>query len=356
MIYLEGFSEYYIVDYSIKHKIGDFDYLSVEISPQYFYNIKYETGKVKLIQDGKTLFTGVVTDIDYNYSDGTLFIKLTEYIKILSYLYDLFGSSPAYSQSYSSTGANTIATAILNSTIFSLESIYDVTITKIEGVKLDRFEWLRLLADNMECGLDANGDYTTNPTNIVSNERNQDIIVNYIDDEVTFGVKGCYRKSISGEPYIWTQKVLTIDDYIEEIDELQDSVYKTKRIIVIGNDETIYGSAYVTSATDVPVEVITDTSCMDEASCIKRAQDELNMRYSIDSLSIKVTPKLYYDGNIEVGMKIIINEPYLFNNEYLLSGIDVTSDSVSLTLGSPKKRLITSLNELNKRVRKLERW
>jgi hypothetical protein len=357
MITLEGFSNYFVKSFNISEKLnGDFDTMKVELSPQYYYNIKYETGKVKLIRDGKNLFTGVVCNIDYDYDGQNLYITLKEYIYVLKYKYDLYKVSSSYDISLTSYSANTLATDILSGTIFSLNYIYDTTIDAIQGNKLNLPEWLQLTAQTMYCGLDALGDYTTNPTNIVSNKRTQDIIVDYDNDSVTFGVKGCYRKDVSSNPDIFTQKVLNIDDYILKIDELQDKVYKTQRVIVIGNTESISGSAYITSDTDVPVEVIRDSSCADEEACKKRAEEELNLRYSIESLNIEVEPNLYFDNNIEVGMKIIITNPALFNNEYLLTEIDVTEDSLVLTLGSPKQRLLTSLNELNERVRKLERW
>ena len=354
MFYLSGITDYFITDFQMTEKTGAFSTMQVTTSSDYYYNFKYETGKLYFKKGNKILFVGVIDKMDYNFNDGTLVIYMTEYIGVIAYTSDLLGTAPAYDVTYTAQTVTTVSDAILLGTDFTMEMIIGNLVT-LEGSKLTRKEWLELLQNATECGRDATGDYTVNPGDIVSDKRKQDIIVNYDTDTVIFGVKGCYRPDITATGYVWIQKKLDITNYILKYDELSDKVFKTQRIVVIGKDP-VYGSAYITTATDVPVEVIVDESCQTNGACEVRAASELNLRYKNDSLGIEVDPNLYYNGEIEVGMQVTITTPVLFKNDYNIVEINIAKDKVTLILGSPVKRLLTSLTEMNERIKRLEKW
>jgi len=354
MFYLSGTTDYFITDFEITEKVGAFTTMKVTTSSDYYYNFKYETGKIYFKHGNKILFIGVIDKMDYNFGDVTLDIYMTEYIGIVAYTSDLLGTAPAYDVTYTTIAQATILTDILVGTDFSNDMIIGDAVT-LEGSKLTRKEWLELLQNATLCGRDSDGNYTVLAVNIVSDKRKQDIIVDYDDYNVLFGLKGCYRPDVTSTGYVWIQKKIDITDYILDFDELTSKVFKTKRIIVIGKSPA-YGSAYVDTSTDVPVEVITDESCQTNTACEVRAESELNLRYKNDSLGVYIDPSLYYNGEIEVGMQVSITTPLLFKNEYNIVEIHVTKDKVKIMLGSPIYRLLTSLSELNDRVKKLERW
>lgn len=354
MFYLSGTTDYFITDFQITERVGAFTTMQVTTSSDYYYNFKYETGKMYFKKGNKTLFIGVIDKMDYNFGDNTLIIYMTEYVGIIAYTSDLLGTAPAYDVEYTSATQATILDNILAGTDFTRDMIQGDLISPT-GSKLTRKEWLELLLKETQCGRDADGNYTVDSTDIISDKRNQDIIVNYDDNTVLFGVKGCYRPDITATGYVWIQKTMDITNYIIDYDELVDRVFKTKRVIVIGKDPA-YGAAYVDTATDVPVEVISDESCQTNTACEVRAESELNLRYKNDSLGIEVNPSLYYNNEIEVGMQVSITSPMLFSNDYDIVEIQVTQDKVNLILGSPAQHLLTSLTEMNERIKKLERW
>lgn len=353
MFNLTGLKDYPIIDYEINESVGKLTTMRVTTLSDYYYDFKYETGKIYFKKDNKILFTGVIDNMDYNFEDGTLVIYMTEYVGIIAYTSDLLGTGPTYDVTYTSAAASTIASAIFNGTDFNVDTIVGNNIPSMKGSKLTRKEWLEMLLDALICGRDANGNYTVFPANIISDQRKQDIIVDYDDNTVIFGVKGCYRPDITG--YVWIQKKINIDKYIIGFNELRDKVYKTKRVIVIGKNG-VYGSAYMNTSTDVPVEVITDNSCQDATACNKLAESELNLRYKNNSLTVSVDPSLYYNGNIEVGMRVIITTPLIFSNDYDVIEIKATNDNVELILGSPATHLISTLIGMNDRIKKIERW
>lgn len=350
---LRGTTDYKIIGFKIDEKKSDLNTCKITTLSKYFYNFFNETGKMKLIIDNNVKFIGYIDKLDYNFNDGTLSLSLTEYVNKLKYTEDLFGSAPTYEFEYIDTAAPTIMADILSGTEFSIGYCPNQTIETISGNKLDKIEVLKLLNNNIECGLDADGNYTTNKSNIVSDTRTPDIIVDYKEMKVYIGLKGCYKLSPDSE--VFTQFKINIDDYIIDIDELQEDIRKVKRVIVIGKDD-VYGSAYITSATDVPVKVINDNSCEDTASCSKRAEDELNTIYKQSSIGIKIQPEKYYDNSVMLGMKVILTSPKEIANEYTISEISANYGSVSVTLGRPKERLLTSLTKMSDRIHKLERW
>lgn len=327
----------------------------VETLAEYYYDILREE-KIEIYDDyGESFFVGVIDYIDYNFEQGIMKIYMTEYIGILKYKYDLLGVAEVtpYVVVYTDSNPLYIGNQIFDGTEFTMSNVSPLTLT-LEGSYLDRFAWLKLLNSNVICGLDSDGNYTTVTSDIVSGERSTDIIVNYDTGYVECGVRGCYKPNAFYK-YVWKQKTINLDAYINEINQYKDKVFKYKRVIVVGKDDVI-GSAYLDTVTDVPVLVITDDSCIDESSCEIRAKTELALNNSISSITLSVSSEIFYDRSLEEGMLATITEPINIAGEYTINQISVNGDDVEVTLGSPKQTLIKSMYDLEKRVNILERW
>lgn len=352
MIILRGTTDYKVIDYSIEEKIGEYKICKIKTLASYFYNFLNENKRLYLIKNNKIVFIGIIDTMDYNFEEGVLSLVLYDYIVSIKYKNDLLGDAPSYVVTYSASLSDNILSDILSGTEFTMEYCPSQSIDSITGDRLDRSEWLMLLKQNITCGLDINGNYTTNASNIVSDEQEVDILTNYTDMTVTMGVAGCYRESKTSE--VWKKLKLKIDDYIDKIDELQYNIHDYKRIIVVGKND-VYGSAYLYSALDLPVKVIVDTSCETSTACVKKANTELNKIYKEKTIGLTVKPELYYNNEIQLGMSVVTERPIIIG-EYTVTEIKATSTSVSLTLGRPKKRFITSLYDIEKRVSKMEKW
>lgn len=324
----------------------------VEILAEYYYDILKEE-QVTIYNDyNEILMICVIDYIDYNFDTGIIRLYMTEYIGIIAYDTDLLGVAEAtpYVVTYTSETALNIINDILTDTDFTAINIPSQTISSLEGSYLNRLEWLELLNSNIKCGLDSDGYYTTTEASISSDERSTDIIVDYENNTVTFGIRGCIYNN-----NVWKQKTINLDEYIIDIDQYKDKVYKYQRVIVIGSND-VTGSAYISTSTDVPVKVITDDSCADADACETRAQTELNLNNSISSITLNIQSELFYSNSIEEGMLATITTPLNIAGEYVVNQIEVSGDDVSVTLGSPKKTLLSSIYDLEKRVNNLERW
>lgn len=323
----------------------------VEMPTDYYYDILKEEKLLIVDDNNQILFVGVIDEFDFNTSSGIMVLYMTEYIGIIIYNSDMLGA-PTYDVVYTSQTAETIATEILNGTGFTVGFIPPQTIDSLEAKKYNRLEWLELLNSNIECGLDSDGNYTTISGNIISGNRSTDIICDYKDLTVSFGVRGCYRQNNTSN--IWIQKTLNLDDYIIEIDQYKDKVFRYNRVVVLGDD--VNGSAYVNTSTDIPVKVITDDSCKTVASCNLKAETELNLNQKLNSITLQLNSSLFYDNNIEEGMLVSISKPINIAGEYILNSINISGDDLKVTLGSPKQTMLSSLYDLEKRLKNVERW
>jgi len=325
---------------------------NVEMPTDYYYDILKEERLLIVDNNDRVLFIGVIDDFDFNITSGVMVLYMTEYIGIIIYNSDMLGALTDYDVVYTSQTAETIATAILDGTGFTTGFIPSQTIDSLEAKKYNRLEWLELLNSNIECGLNSDGNYTTVSIDIVSGTRATDIICDYKDLTVSFGVRGCYRQNNSSN--IWIQKTLNLDDFIVEIDQYKDKVFRYNRVVVLGDD--VNGSAYIDTVTDIPVKVITDESCKTVAACNLRAETELNLNQKLSSITLSLTSSLFYDGNIEEGMLVSISEPINIAGEYILNSINISEDDLKVTLGSPKQTMLSSLYDLEKRLKNVERW
>lgn len=336
-------------------KIINLRTVTVETLSEYYYDILKEEKILIVDKYDNILFVGVIDKIDYNFSDEIMKLYITEYIGIIKYNSDLLGTEEVspYVVEYTAETVTDIIEEILNGTGFTAGYIPSQTISSIEGKYLDRLEWLKLLNSNVVCGLDSNGNYTTNSVNIVSDERNTDIIVDYLTNTVTFGVRGCFR--INNTSDVWIQKQINLDNYIVSIEQYTDKIFKFQRVVVIGKDNII-GSAYISTSNDTPVMVISDDSCTTEDACNLRAETELNIYQKIGSVTLKLESELFYNNIIEEGMLATISNPKNIAGEYIINEISVSNDDLTVTLGSPKQSLLSSLYDLEKRVNTIERW
>lgn len=350
---LRGTTDYNILSFSITEKRGELTKCDVITLSKYYYNFLNETGELKLIINGVVKFIGIIDTVDSNFKDAQLTLHMKEFVSLIQYE-DLVGTAPDYSVSYSSKPASEILTVITADTSLSNGFCPNQTIASINGDKLNKLEWLELLRDNVECGLDSDGNYTTNIANIISDTRKVDIIADYYNKTISLGVKGCYRKDDTSD--VWIPIKLNIDDFVIEFDELKYDMHPIKRVIVVGDPSTVYDQAYVTADTDTPVEVIIDISCSDTTACKKRAEDELNTIYKQKTIGVEIQPEKYFDKSIILGMQVIISISDIIAGTYEVTEISATDTNVSLTLGKPKERLLTSLSDIKKRVEKLEKW
>jgi NAD-dependent dihydropyrimidine dehydrogenase PreA subunit len=222
------------------------------------------------------------------------------------------------------------------------------TITELKGDKLNRYEWLRLLADNCVCGIDANGKYTTDSANIVSEQTACDVWT--VGNEIYIGVNGCTRSNKSS--HVWNKKTCDITNAIIDIPEIEINVHPVQKVIVIGKNN-VTGEASVGTN---PTIVITDDSCVDVAACEKRAKDELSKQNKFASLTLNVNPDLFYSKVIELGCYVTISEPAFVAGTYEIIEMEITIDKCSITLDRPKKRLETILDDLKRRMNLIERW
>lgn len=324
---------------------------NVEMPTNYYYDILKEEKLLIVDDNNQILFVGVIDDFDFNTSSGIMVLYMTEYIGIIIYNSDMLGA-PSYDVTYTSQTVETIANAILDGTGFIVGFAPSQTIDSLEAKKYNRLEWLELLNSNIKCGLNSDGNYTTVSGDIVSGTRATDIICDYKNMTVSFGVRGCYRQNSTSN--VWIQKTLNLDDYIVEIDQYKDKVFRYNRVVVLGDG--VNGSAYINTATDIPVKVITDESCTTVASCNLRAETELNLNQKLSSITLRLTSSLFYDNNIEEGMLVSISEPINIAGEYILSSINISEDDLKVTLGSPKQTMLSSLYDLEKRLKNVERW
>jgi hypothetical protein len=344
---LRGLRDYNVVSYTITLKSNEKKFAVVTVSASDYYTLQNESD-LMIIVGGMEIFTGVINKINFDYLDNKYNITLDEPACALATDYDLMSKSGSYDITYSSTPSTTIMTELLADTTFFTGYVPSQTITKIQGNNLNRYEWLRLLADNCICGLDANGKYTTVADDIVDEHSACDIWT--VGNEIFIGINGCTRNNKSS--HIWTKKTCNITNSIIDIPEIEISVKPVQKVVVIGKDN-ITGSA---SIGDHPVSVITDTSCVDVAACEKRAKSELSRLNKLASLTLNIDPDLFYSKTVELGCLVTITEPAFIADTYEVVEMEITNEKCSVTLNRPKKRLETILDDLKNRINLIERW
>ncbi len=344
---LRGLRDYNINSYTVTLKSNEKKYCVVTISAKDYYTLQSES-ELMLIVDGMEIFTGIINKINFDYLNNKYIITLDELAYKLAIDYDLLSKSASFDITYTSATSLSILTEILAETAYTVGYVPSQTITELKGDKLNRYEWLRLLADNCVCGIDANGKYTTDSANIVSEQTACDVWT--VGNEIYIGVNGCTRSNKSS--HIWNKKTCDITNAIIDIPEIEINVNPTQKVIVIGKNN-VTGEA---SVGNNPTIVITDDSCVDVAACEKRAKDELSKQNKFASLTLNVNPDLFYSKVIELGCHVTISEPAFVAGTYEIIEMEITHEKCSITLDRPKKRLETILDDLKRRMNLIERW
>jgi hypothetical protein len=344
---LRGLRDYNVNSYTVTLKSNEKKYCVVTISAKDYYTLQSES-ELMLIVDGMEIFTGVINKINFDYLNNKYNITLDELAYKLSFDYDLMSKSASFDITYTTTSSDIILSEIIADTAFTVGYVPIQIIPELKGDKLNRYEWLRLLAENCVCGLDVNGKYTTDSANIVSDQTACDVWT--VGSEVFIGVNGCTRSNKIS--HVWSKKTCDITNAIIDIPEIEINVNPTQKVIVIGKDG-ITGEASVGTS---PTIVITDDSCADAAACEKRAKDELSKQNKLASLTINVDPDLFYSKVIELGCHVTISEPAFIADTYEIIELDITHEKCSITLDRPKKRLETILDDLKRRMNLIERW
>lgn len=346
-VVLRGLRDYNVNSYTVTLKSNEKKYCVVTISAKDYYTLQSET-ELMLIVDGMEIFTGIINKINFDYLNNKYIITLDELAYKLAIDYDLLSKSASFDITYTSMTSDTILSEILAETAYTVGYVPSQTITELKGDKLNRYEWLRLLADNCVCGLDANGKYTTDSANIVSEQTACDVWT--VGNEIYIGVNGCTRSNKSS--HVWNKKTCDITNAIIDIPEIEINVHPVQKVIVIGKNN-VTGEASVGTN---PTIVITDDSCVDVAACEKRAKDELSKQNKFASLTLNVNPDLFYSKVIELGCYVTISEPAFVAGMYEIIEMEITNDKCSITLDRPKKRLETILDDLKRRMNLIERW
>ena len=344
---LRGLRDYNVNSYTVTLKSNEKKYCVVTISAKDYYTLQSES-ELMLIVDGMEIFTGVINKINFDYLNNKYNITLDELAYKLSFDYDLMSKSASFDITYTTTSSDIILSEIIADTAFTVGYVPIQIIPELKGDKLNRYEWLRLLAENCVCGLDVNGKYTTDSANIVSDQTACDVWT--VGSEVFIGVNGCTRSNKIS--HVWSKKTCDITNAIIDIPEIEINVNPTQKVIVIGKNG-ITGEASVGTS---PTIVITDDSCADAAACEKRAKDELSKQNKLASLTINVDPDLFYSKVIELGCHVTISEPAFIADTYEIIEMDITHEKCSITLDRPKKRLETILDDLKRRMNLIERW
>lgn len=344
---LRGLRDYNVNSYTVTLKSNEKKYCVVTISAKDYYTLQSES-ELMLIVDGMEIFTGLINKINFDYLNNKYIITLDELAYKLAIDYDLLSKSASFDITYTSMTSDTILSEILAETAYTVGYVPSQTITELKGDKLNRFEWLRLLADNCVCGIDANGKYTTDSANIVSEQTACDVWT--VGNEIYMGVNSCTRSNKSS--HIWNKKTCDITNAIIDIPEIEINVHPVQKVIVIGKNN-VTGEASVGTN---PTIVITDDSCVDVAACEKRAKDELSKQNKFASLTLNVNPDLFYSKVIELGCHVTISEPAFVAGTYEIIEMEITNEKCSITLDRPKKRLETILDDLKRRMNLIERW
>lgn len=344
---LRGLRDYNVNSYTVTLKSNEKKYCVVTISAKDYYTLQSES-ELMLIVDGMEIFTGIINKINFDYLNNKYIITLDELAYKLAIDYDLLSKSASFDITYTSMTSDTILSEILAETAYTVGYVPSQTITELKGDKLNRYEWLRLLADNCVCGIDANGKYTTDSANIVSEQTACDVWT--VGNEIYIGVNGCTRSNKSS--HVWNKKTCDITNAIIDIPEIEINVHPVQKVIVIGKNN-VTGEASVGTN---PTIVITDDSCVDVAACEKRAKDELSKQNKFASLTLNVNPDLFYSKVIELGCYVTISEPAFVAGTYEIIEMEITIDKCSITLDRPKKRLETILDDLKRRMNLIERW
>jgi len=344
---LRGLRDYNVNSYTVTLKSNEKKYCVVTVSAKDYYTLQSES-ELMLIVDGMEIFTGIINKINFDYLNNKYIITLDELAYKLAIDYDLLSKSASFDITYTSATSLSILTEILADTAYTVGYVPPQTITELKGDKLNRYEWLRLLADNCVCGLDANGKYTTDSANIVSEQTACDVWT--VGNEIYIGVNGCTRSNKSS--HIWNKKTCDITNAIIDIPEIEINVHPVQKVIVIGKNN-VTGEASVGTN---PTIVITDDSCADAAACEKRAKDELSKQNKFASLTLNVNPDLFYSKVIELGCHVTISEPAFIAGTYEIIEMEITHEKCSITLDRPKKRLETILDDLKHRMNLIERW
>ena len=344
---LRGLRDYNVNSYTVTLKSNEKKYCVVTISAKDYYTLQSES-ELMLIVDGMEIFTGIINKINFDYLNNKYIITLDELAYKLAIDYDLLSKSASFDITYTSATSLSILTEILANTAYTVGYVPSQTITELKGDKLNRYEWLRLLADNCVCGIDANGKYTTDSANIVSEQTACDVWT--VGNEIYIGVNGCTRSNKSS--HVWNKKTCDITNAIIDIPEIEINVHPVQKVIVIGKNN-VTGEA---SVGNNPTIVITDDSCVDVAACEKRAKDELSKQNKFASLTLNIDPDLFYSKVIELGCHVTISEPAFVAGTYEIIEMEITNDKCSITLDRPKKRLETILDDLKRRVNLIERW
>ena len=278
---LRGLRDYNVNSYTVTLKSNEKKYCVVTISAKDYYTLQSES-ELMLIVDGMEIFTGVINKINFDYQNNKYVITLDELAYKLAIDYDLLKKGESFDITYTSTTSDFILSEILADTEFTVGYVPIQRIPELKGDKLNRYEWLRLLADNCVCGLYANSKYTFNfIENIASEQTACDVWT--VGNEIYIGVNGCTRSNKSSDT--WNIKTCDITNAIIDIPEIEVNVNPTQKVIVIGKNG-ITGEASVGTS---PTIVITDDSCADAAACEKRAKDELSKQ---NKLASPVTPSL----------------------------------------------------------------
>ncbi len=345
--FLRGLRDYNVNSYTVTLKSNEKKYCVVTISAKDYYTLQSES-ELMLIVDGMEIFTGIINKINFDYLNNKYIITLDELAYKLAIDYDLLSKSASFDITYTSITSDTILSEILAETAYTVGYVPSQTITELKGDKLNRYEWLRLLADNCVCGLDANGKYTTDSANIVSEQTACDVWT--VGSEIYIGVNGCTRSNKSS--HVWNKKTCDITNAIIDIPEIEINVHPVQKVIVIGKNN-VTGEA---SVGNNPTIVITDDSCVDVAACEKRAKDELSKQNKFASLTLNIDPDLFYSKVIELGCLVTIDEPAFIAGNYEIIEMEITNDKCSITLDRPKKRLETVLDDLKRRMNLIERW
>jgi len=349
MIILRGTRDYKVNNFNIKQKTAGFQECDVNIDSEHYYTFLSETKLLRLIKDGVEIFIGTVIDIcDFDFNNKIITIKLTDEIGIIKFNSDLLQKSGSYNITYTSISSQSILSDILNETGYSIGYCPNQIIEELKGSYLNRHEWLELLLENIYFGIDSDGKYTTNLSNIVSDKTPCDIWVK--NNKVYIGIAGALRKNNNSE--IWNPKITNITPFIQSIPELKENIRSYNKIIVIGNEDTIIGTA----GSGVPVKVITDNKCTNTSMASNRADAILTEENKPQSIKIDVDCDLFYSKILEIGSWVIIDKPLYIKGTYRIVEIEVKPNSFSITLDRPSMRFYNDYKNIKRKVEFDMRW
>ncbi|MFA4971940.1 MAG: hypothetical protein WC683_04955 [bacterium] len=295
--------------------------------------------------EGRSLHSFIVDEIGIE--DDSLKVSFRSYLYKLFTDYDNFSLAGDFRVEYDAETPNTILTAVLAGTAFSVGfAPSNQTIDAQRGEYESLLAWAMATANASVVARDSSEVLTTAQADFDHDYEECDLWVDAAYN-VFIGVKGAKRV---GDVWTFTPFNLTEEEAIGEgeLSEIKRQYIRYGKIVVLGYGDGI-NQVVGTYGSGTPVGVFTDRRILLQETADTKAKQLYTVQNSHISLEIKTDPDLFWRGVIEVGGQVSLGAPPEAAGTYRIEKITATPSLLRIRIATGSTTLssvVDSIKEL----------